>query len=144
MHKLAVCLLFFLVTSCSRQIREPVVPRILSNPIYTEAQFSLDLISYRESSHIPGKAEIIRNRVIYSLMADIEFSYRTYEGNLFIDSGKFNVGSDIVELGLATAGTLAGANYTKTLLSTILSACKRRQPVAFAGAHQQRIAQLPA
>ena len=122
MHKLAACLLLFLVTSCSRQIRGPVVPRILSNPIYTEAQFSLDLHSYRESSHIPGTGEIIRNRVIYGLMADIEYSYRTYEGNLFIDSGKFNVGSDILELGLATAGTLAGANYTKTLLSTILSA----------------------
>lgn len=119
MHKLAVCLLLFLVNSCSRQIRGPVVPRILSNPIYTEAQFALDLRSYRETS---GEAETIRNRVIYGLMADIEYNYRAYEGNLFIDSGKFNVGSDILELGLATAGTLAGANYTKTLLSTILSA----------------------
>ena len=54
-------------------------------------------------------------------MADIEYNYRTYQSNLFIDSGKFNVGSDILELGLATAGTLVGANYTKTLLSTILT-----------------------
>ena len=122
MHKPAVCLLLFLFTSCSRQIRGPVVPRILSNPIYTEAQFALDLRSYREASSVLGNAESIRNRVIYGLMADIEYSYRTYEGNLFIDSGKFNVGSDVVELGLATAGTLVGANYTKTLLSTILSA----------------------
>ena len=49
MHKLAVCLLLFLVTSCSRQLRGPVVPRIISNPIYSEAQFALDLRSYRET-----------------------------------------------------------------------------------------------
>ena len=122
MHKLATGLILVILSGCSRQIRGPAVPRILSTPIYSDAQFASDLQSYRNSSTDPARATDIRNRVIYGLLADIEYHYRNYEGNLFMDSGKFNVGSDIVELGLATAATLSKVSFTKTILATLLSA----------------------
>ncbi len=122
MKNLVLCLLLLTIASCSRQIRGPVVPKILGAPLYNLAQYNYDLQIYRALNSDAPKAAELRNRIVHGIMADVEYNYRVYEGTLFIDRAKFNVGSDLLELGLATAGTLSSVNYTKTILSTLLSA----------------------
>ena len=122
MQKLLLSLLLLLLASCSRQIRGPAIPRTLQTPLYSPAQYAFDLQNYRNHRLDPAKGIELRNRIVHGIMADVEYNYRVYEGILFIDRAKFNVGSDLLELGLATAGTLSSVNYTKTILSTLLSA----------------------
>ena len=120
MQKITVCLLLLMLASCTRQMRGPVIPKVLGTPLYGQAQYTSDLQIYRASTS--DAATELRNRIVHGIMADVEYNYRVYESTLFIDRAKFNVGSDLLELGLATAGTLSSVNYTKTILSTLLSA----------------------
>ena len=122
MQKLLLCLLLLVPASCSRQLRGPVIPHVLGTPLYSPAQYARDLQVYRASTSDVAKATELRNRIVHGIMADVEYNYRVYESTLFIDRAKFNVGGDLIELGLATAGTLSSVNFTKTILSTLLSA----------------------
>ncbi len=122
MQKLVVSLLLIMLASCSRQIRGPVIPTVLQMPLYSPAQYAFDLQTYRNNGYDSAKGVELRNRIVHGIMADVEYNYRVYESTLFIDRARFNVGSDLIEVGLAAAGTLSTVNYTKTILSTLLGA----------------------
>ena len=96
MQKITVCLLLLMLASCSRQIRGPVIPKVLGTPLYGQAQYNRDLQIYRASTSDAATATELRNRIVHGIMADVEYNYRVYEGILFIDRAKFNVGSDLL------------------------------------------------
>lgn len=121
--RVAAALLIFGTTACIAHIRGPAVPASISTPIYKD--FAADVQKYRDASD-PGNpkpdlaaAKAYRDRIVYGLMADIEYLFRDYESNLFINSAKFNIGGDFLELGLSTAATLGNGARTKTILSAL-------------------------
>ena len=121
----AAVLLIFGMTACIGHIRGPAVPASISTPIYKDSQFAGDVQKYREATDPanpkpdPTTAKAYRDRIVYGLMADIEYLFRDYESRLFIDSAKFNIGGDFLELGLSTAATLGNGARTKTILSAL-------------------------
>ena len=57
----------------------------------------------------------------YQLLAEVDFVYYEYETKLFLNQGRFNVGSDFLQLGLAAGTTVINGARAKTVLSAILS-----------------------
>ena len=124
--RVAAALLIFGMTGCIAHIKGPAVPQSIGNPIYKDGDLGDDMMNYR-SATTPATLDLAaakgyRDRMVYGLMADIEYLFRDYEGNLFIDSAKFNIGGDFLELGLSTAATLGNGARTKTILSALGSA----------------------
>jgi hypothetical protein len=123
--RLAAALLICGMTACIGRIRAPAVPVSISTPIYKDAQLAADVQKYRDATDPanpkpdPAAAKIYRDRMTYGLMADVEYLFRDYESNLFINSAKFNLGSDFLELGLTTAATLGNSARAKTILSAL-------------------------
>ena len=109
------------MTGCIGRIRGPAVPKTISAPIYDDKHFVDDVKRYHDSTdQTPKKA--LRDQIVYGLMADIEYLYRDYASNLFVNNAWFNVGGDFLELGLGTASTLGNGARTKTILSALGSA----------------------
>lgn len=131
----------FLATLClsgcaGSQLNRPRVPRLLgpTSPmvLYTDAEFTKDYAEYKaavvkcaEPSALQEcQAKLLRNSIINRIKLDIELNYREYVGQLFVGRAGASVGLDALELGLATAATLAGASGTKTVLAGILTGTK--------------------
>jgi hypothetical protein len=120
-RRTAAIVLILEMTGCIGRIRGPAVPAAISTPIYKDAEFAADVQKYRDATG-PGAAKSDRDRIVYGLMADIEYLFRDYEGNLFVNSAKFNIGGDFLQLGLSTAATLGNGARTQTILSALGSA----------------------
>ncbi len=124
--RVTAALLVLGMTGCIARIKGPAVPKSISTPVYKDSDFSGDVANYRAATD-PAKLDLVaakayRDRIVYGMMADIEYLFRDYEGNLFINSAKFNIGGDFLELGLSTAATLGNGARTKTILSALGSA----------------------
>jgi len=122
-YRLTAAVLILGMTGCIARIKGPAVPATISTPIYKASDFGGDLKNYRTATE-PGKpdlaaARVYRDRIVYGMMADIEYLFRDYESNLFINSARFNIGGDFLELGLSTAATLGNGARTKTILSAL-------------------------
>jgi len=109
------------MTGCIGRIRGPAVPKTISAPVYDDKHFVDDVKKYHDSTDQASK-KALRDQIVYGLMADIEYLYRDYAGNLFVNNAWFNVGGDFLELGLGTASTLGNGARTKTILSALGSA----------------------
>ncbi len=123
--RVAAALLIFGMTACIGRIRGPAAPASISAPIYKDVPFAVEIQKYRDATDPanpkpdPAAAKIYRDRMVYGLMADIEYLFRDYESNLFVNSAKFNIEANFLELGLTTAATLGNGARAKTILSAL-------------------------
>ena len=87
---------------------------------YTLDNYRDDLNAYEHAS-APAEAVRLRNKMVYSITAEIDYAFYTYETKLFLNEGNFHVGADFLELGLAGASTVSNGARGKTILSALLS-----------------------
>lgn len=114
-----------LLTSCTGRFERPRIPSTIVVPApngignYTLDQYKTDLDTY--ASATGESARVLRNKMTYQLLAEVDFVYYEYETKLFLNQGRFNVGSDFLQLGLAAGTTVINGARAKTVLSAILS-----------------------
>ena len=121
MRNLLVCALPLWLTGCAA-LNRPKIPAVIApdpKASYTVDKFTADLGNYDKAA---GTAQMtVRNKMVYSIAAEIDFAFYNYETELFLNEGKFHVGADFVQLGLAAGSTISPAVRTKTILSALLS-----------------------
>jgi hypothetical protein len=59
--------------------------------------------------------------MVYSISAEIDYSFYEYETKLFLNEGQFHVGADFLQLGLAAASTVSIGARGKTILGALLT-----------------------
>jgi hypothetical protein len=124
-------LLFVLVTlllfsaACSKHfsLAAPSAPKVMKTG-YSVNDYKADVSIYEKSlsGEDPtgtGKAKQIRNKIVYSLMAEIDRTYGDYTVGLYTGKGFVGVGGDSMVLGLTAASTIATHTPTKTILSAL-------------------------
>lgn len=115
------------LSGCVARLERPSIPAVIAVPSpsktspgnYTLGIYAADLDKYQNASG--DAASTLRNRMVYSLMAQIDYVFYDYETKLFLDQGQFNIASDFVQLGMAAAGTLTNGARGKTILSALLA-----------------------
>lgn len=109
------------LSGCAGRIEGPKPPAVIApQPAsYSPGAYVKDLQAYATAT---GADQItLRNKMIYSIIAEIDYAFYNYETELFLKEGNFRVGADFVQLGLAAASTVSPAARTKTVLSALLS-----------------------
>jgi hypothetical protein len=117
---LAVAVL--VLSGCAGRLARPATPAVLVPAAagqYTLTTYQTDFTKYTAASG--DEARRLRNKMVYGLLAEIDYVYYEYETRLFLDHGSFAIGSDIVQLGLAAGSTVSNGQRGKTILSALLS-----------------------
>jgi hypothetical protein len=101
-----------------------------SNGTYTLGQFQKDFDAYNAKmpplnpSPKPEDltaATTLRNKMVYGVLAEIDYVYHNYEISLFMNEGSFRVATDTLALGLGVASTITNGERAKTVLSAALT-----------------------
>jgi|ERR1039458_3257353 hypothetical protein len=123
------------LTGCVKHIERPNYPAVYVDPApkgqlnatYSLSLFNADLAAYTASSRIINcsvaldcAATIYRNRLVYGVMAEIDYVYSSYEGALYINDGKYRTTTELLQLALGTAASTVGGAGTRTILSQVL------------------------
>jgi len=112
-----------LLTACAGRLERPSIPAVIAPDSkignYTLKNYEDDLAAYSAASGDSAKA--LRNKMVYGVMAEIDYAFYTYEIKLYVNEGSFNVGADVLQLGLAAGGTIANGARAKTVMSALLS-----------------------
>jgi len=113
--------LSFVLTSCAGRLDRPRVPAVIAAAPagnYTAQNYSDDLAEYEK----PGADKAaIRNKIVYNIAAEIDYAFYDYEARLFVNEGKFHIGADFLQLGLAAGSTVSMGARGKTILSALLT-----------------------
>jgi hypothetical protein len=121
-----VALLTISLTSCLGRFERPNIPGVIAVPApdgktgnYTLQNYADDLADYDKKT---GEAAVaVRNKIVYSLMAEIDYVFYDYETKLFLNEALSHVGADFLQLGMAAGGTLSNGTRGKTILSALLT-----------------------
>lgn len=109
---------------CFGRFERPAVPKVIAPPdrsgSYTLEQYKADLKSYDIETTDAGKVTL-RNKMVYGILAEIDYVFYDYETKLYLNQGAFKVGGDFLELGLSSASTITNGARAKTVLSGVLS-----------------------
>jgi hypothetical protein len=118
--------LAILLTSCLGRFERPNIPGVIAVPApdgktgnYTLQNYADDLADYDNKTGEAAAA--VRNKIVYSLMAEIDYVFYDYETKLFLNEGLSHVGADFLQLGMAAGGTLTNGTRGKTILSALLA-----------------------
>jgi hypothetical protein len=107
------------------RFERPSIPPVIAVPSpdktgnYTLANYADDLKSYAAATG--DAATALRNKMVYSVLAEIDYVFYDYETKLFLNEGRFNVAADFLQLGMAAGGTLTNGARGKTILSALLT-----------------------
>src|SRR5581483_3408576 len=118
-------ILAILLTGCVGHLERPNVPQVITVPApkgvgnYTLEDYQRDLASYGDGTG--ANAVALRNKMAYSLMAEIDYAFYDYETKLFLNEGNFRVVSDFLQLGGAAAATVTNGARSKTVISALLT-----------------------
>jgi hypothetical protein len=96
----------------------PAVIAVPSAGNYTLKNYTDDVAKY----DTPGADTVsIRNRIVYNVAAEIDYAFYDYETKLFLNEGKFHIGADFLQLGLAAGSTVSLGARGKTILGALLT-----------------------
>lgn len=122
------------LTGCGARFARPNIPDVIVVPPpagkaggnYKIEDYTGDLKKYVAASEGTTPADMatairLRNKMVFSLMAEIDYVFGNYETKLFLNEGSFRVAADFLELGLATGSTVTNGARGKTILSALLS-----------------------
>jgi|ERR1035441_5170032 hypothetical protein len=124
-----------LLTGCVKHIERPNYPTVYVDPApkgqinatYSLSLFNADLGAYTAASRITNcsaavdcAATIYRNRLVYGVMAEIDYVYSQYEVALYLNDSKYRTSTEILQLALGTAASSVGGMGTRTILSQVL------------------------
>lgn len=120
-----LCTLAILLTGCVGRFERPNIPPVIVIPArrgignYALADYAKDLAAYNAARGADALA--LRNKMVFSLIAEIDYVFYDYETKLFLNEGRLNVGADFLEIGMAAAGTVTNGARGKAILSALLA-----------------------
>ena len=122
------------LSGCASRLERPRLPDVFIDPApggktngtYTLAAFNTDFGAYTDATNPPlpprePAAATARNKMVYGVMAEIDYVYHNYEIALFMNEGSFKVATDVLQLGLGMASTITNGERSKTVLSAVLT-----------------------
>jgi hypothetical protein len=96
-----------------------------TNGTYSLSAFNTDFAAYTaatlNATPTEPAATTARNKMVYGVMAEIDYVYGNYEIALFMNEGSFRVATDVLQLGLGMASTITNGARSKTVLSAVLT-----------------------
>ncbi len=115
-------------------LSKPKVPSVIVVPStdkdqtgnYTLANYAQDFKDYTDDLKKTDSASVadaakLRNKMVYSIAAEIDYAFYDYEIKLYLNQGKFHVGADFLQLGLAAGSTVSIGARGKTILGALLT-----------------------
>src|SRR5664279_726133 len=122
------------LSGCASRLERPRLPDVFIDPApggktngtYTLAAFKCDFGAYTDATNPPlpprePAAATARNKMVYGVLAEIDYVYHNYEMSLFMNEGSFKVATDVLQLGLGMASTITNGERSKTVLSAVLT-----------------------
>jgi len=124
------------LSGCASRLEKPRLPDVFIDPApggktngtYTLDLFNADFGDYTRAIKNPVPTEIdlktataLRNKMVYGVLAEIDYVYHNYEISLFMNEGSFKVATDVLQLGLGMASTITNGERSKTVLSAVLT-----------------------
>jgi hypothetical protein len=124
------------LSGCASRLEKPRLPDVFIDPApggktngtYTLDLFNADFAAYKLATQNPTPTEIdlktataLRNKMVYGVLAEIDYVYHNYEISLFMNEGSFKVATDVLQLGLGMASTITNGERSKTVLSAVLT-----------------------
>lgn len=122
---IGVCMgLVLFLSGCPRRhsVVVPAYPNVLSKSPYSASSFQADYAAYQKEQtgdNDPEKLRLLRDRMVYGLMSEIDDSYGQFERVLFAGKADAAVLGDVLTLGLTAGSTIATHTPTKTILSAL-------------------------
>jgi hypothetical protein len=96
-----------------------------TNGTYSLSAFNTDFAAYTaatlNATPTEPAATTARNKMVYGVLAEIDYVYHNYEIALFMNEGSFKVATDVLQLGLGMASTITNGARSKTVLSAVLT-----------------------
>lgn len=114
------------MNGCSVFRFAPTQPIVYSRSSYTPEMYEADLAAYNQlrNQTSPGVSDVtvarrtdLRNKVVYSTAREIDRAYYDFKNAFFGDRATMETLLDIAQIGLSSAGTLAGGEMVKAILA---------------------------
>ena len=121
------------LSGCASRLERPRLPDVFVDPppsrstngTYSLSAFNTDFAAYTaatlNATPTEPAATTARNKMVYGVMAEIDYVYGNYEIALFMNEGSFRVATDVLQLGLGMASTITNGARSKTVLSAVLT-----------------------
>jgi hypothetical protein len=111
---------FFAILSiggCSTFRFAPPPPTLFTKATYTPEKYAPDLKLYQEAPTLTERTRY-RDKIVYSTATEIDRNYSEFKNSFFGEHAAAETSLDIAQIGLSSAGTLAGGQ-TVNLLAAI-------------------------
>ncbi len=130
---LSLLALMITLSGCAGHLERPSLPNVFVDPppsgqtngTYSLALFDADFAAYKLAAQNPNPTEpdasTLRNKMVYGVLAEIDYVYHKYEIALFMNENSFKVATDVLQLGLGMASTITNGERSKTVLSAVLT-----------------------
>ncbi len=121
------------LSGCANRLERSRLPDVFVDPppsrstngTYSLSAFNTDFAAYTaatlNATPTEPAATTARNKMVYGVMAEIDYVYGNYEIALFMNEGSFRVATDVLQLGLGMASTITNGARSKTVLSAVLT-----------------------
>jgi hypothetical protein len=113
-------------SGCSTFRLAPVPPPVYTQALYTPEAYQKDRDAYEtlwgQATHeapdpTMPKRTALRDKIVYATAKEIDKNYTDFKSSFFGERAALETGLDIVQIGLGSAGTLAGGELTKAILA---------------------------
>ncbi|MFH0959046.1 MAG: hypothetical protein V1897_10125 [Pseudomonadota bacterium] len=112
-----LCIL--VIGGCATFRFAPPPPSIYTQQTYTPEEYKADLALYQGANATVAEKTKFRDKIVYSTASEIDKNYREFKNSFFGEHAATETMLDITQIGLGTAGTIAGGLSTVNLLAAI-------------------------
>src|SRR5882672_8984080 len=115
-----------LLSSCVSSQLAPTPPAVYTQAAYTVEEYNVDRATYHkiwsQATHAASDSTLaqrtaLRNKIVYATAKEIDKSYGAFKNAFFGERALAETTADLVQIGLGLAGTLAGGEAIKEILS---------------------------
>jgi len=107
-----------LISGCSTFRFAPPSPILYTSETYTPEKYRNDLNEYQKPTANVADRTRYRNKIVYSTASEIDKHYSEFKNSFFGERAGTETSLDVIQIGLSSAGTLAGGQ-TVNILSAI-------------------------
>jgi hypothetical protein len=114
-----VFLCILMISGCATFQFAPTPPSLYTQQTYTLEDYKADLALYQRDKATVAEKTRFRDKIVYSTASEIDKNYREFKDSFFGERAATETLLDITQIGLGTAGTIAGGITTVNILAAI-------------------------
>jgi hypothetical protein len=114
-----VFLCILMIGGCATFQFAPTQPSLYTQQTYTPEEYKADLALYQGDKATVAEKTRFRDKIVYSTASEIDKNYREFKNSFFGERAATETLLDITQIGLGTAGTIAGGITTVNILAAI-------------------------